>query len=169
MNTIHYLETLSHEEVCALHLSSLVDVASEEHDRSSSGLLISYDDDLLSKNVNDVMVDVILPYLGLQDDIDTLLSSSSSTTTEDNNIIIVDRIADILAVRSNTAHIGSSSSRGGGSKVRDDKMWYGVGEEWDLIVSTEVSEASKVYMTESMDGIARFVNMEMMNVKMNGR
>lgn len=76
------LEGLSHHEVCALHLSTLVEAAIREHDASGSGMLVSYDDIVSSSFI----VDEVLPYLGLQV----------------NDSQVQERIADILSTRSNT-------------------------------------------------------------------
>ena len=75
------LEQLTSHEVCALHLSTLLDEAMKEHDESNTGLLVSYDD-IVSGNV---IEDKVLPYLGLQvdtqemkDKISTVLSTRSN-------------------------------------------------------------------------------------------
>ena len=60
------LEGLSTEEVCALHLSTLLDVATKENENSGTGMLISYEDDLSPEHA---LIDVILPYFGLQEKI----------------------------------------------------------------------------------------------------
>jgi len=75
------LEHLSHHEVCALHLSTLIEAAVREQGESGTGLLVSYDD-ILSSNV---IIDEVLPYLGLK-----------------VNAQANDRITDILSVRSNS-------------------------------------------------------------------
>ena len=55
------LEQLSNEEVCALHLSSLVDAATSES-KSGKGKLVSYDNDIKGKPEN--VLNNILPGLG---------------------------------------------------------------------------------------------------------
>lgn len=144
------LEQLSHHEVCALHLSSLVDVAGKEHDESGTGMLISYNEDILSSNhhENVAFINVILPYLGLQDDIHA------------NPQGIQDRISQILSVRSNY------SSR---SRRQDDKGWAGIWDGEHVEISEQVGAASKVFMSDSMDSITRFVNMEMLTAKLDTR
>ena len=85
------LESLSHHQVCALHLSTLLESAIEEHEDSGTGLIVSYDD-IASGSI---IQDVVLPYLGLQ--------------VEDQKT--KDRITEILAMRSNSR--GSSTSQKG--------------------------------------------------------
>mmetsp|Transcript_5465 Transcript_5465/g.12461 ORF Transcript_5465/g.12461 Transcript_5465/m.12461 type:complete len:453 (+) Transcript_5465:99-1457(+) len=121
------LEQLSHYEVCSLQLSSLLDTASKEHDESGTGMLISYDDDILS-NANNV-VHVILPYLGLQEDI------------EANPQVVSERVSEILSLRSNAS----------GMVNPEDKQWGGESIE----ISEEVGTASKVFLKHSMDSIMR--------------
>mmetsp|Transcript_44483 Transcript_44483/g.79804 ORF Transcript_44483/g.79804 Transcript_44483/m.79804 type:complete len:455 (-) Transcript_44483:33-1397(-) len=123
------LEQLSHHEICALHLSSLLDTAIREHDESGTGMLVSYDDDILSNA--DTMVNVILPYFGLQEDIDS------------NPQVARDHVIEILSMRSNTS-----------ARLNpEDKQWNADGE--NIEVSEEIGTASKVFMSNSMDSIKR--------------
>lgn len=56
------LKDVSGVEVCSMHLGSLVKSAFDEHQRSSTGLLIDYDEQLKSGTA---LVDTILPYFGM--------------------------------------------------------------------------------------------------------
>lgn len=129
------MEKLTRHEVCALHLSSLLDAASLEHAESHTGMIVSYDNDLLSDSVVGIFTDVLLPYLGLKDELD-------NTDPE----IMGDRLASLLSVRTDTSR-----------------------ELTSTVVSREVRKAAAAYMNESMDGISRFVNTEMWEVKRRNR
>lgn len=107
------VDKLSNHQVCALHLSTLLDAAISEHDMTGTGMLISYDDDI---NVN-AIVDVILPYLGLQDEIHS------------DPQAVRGHVSEILSVRSNT------SAR----HNHEDKQWNMDGEK--IEVSNEVRTA----------------------------
>lgn len=122
------LEALSHHEVCALHLSTLLDAAFKEHDESGTGMLISYDDVILD-NKSNAIVDDILPYLGMSKEIDA------------NPQDVRERVSEILSLRSN-------SSR---NNKQRDKKWNGE----SIQVSDEIGIASKMFMSDSMDAIAR--------------
>lgn len=120
------LETLSHHEVCALHLSTLLDAAFKEHDKSGTGILVSYDDVIL-QNV-DAIVDSILPYLGLQEDIEADPQG------------VRNRVSEIVWMRSNAS-----------SRVNpEDKKWGGE----EIEVTEEVGAASKAFMSDSMNFIS---------------
>mmetsp|Transcript_31445 Transcript_31445/g.76036 ORF Transcript_31445/g.76036 Transcript_31445/m.76036 type:complete len:471 (+) Transcript_31445:100-1512(+) len=125
------LESLSHLEICAIHLSSLLDVAAGERARSGTGMLVSYDDDVNVPGGADFLVDVVLPYLGLGEEIvrDPVLARN--------------RVRDVLSLRSD------ASGRHG--MTRDGRRW--VGE--DIDVSEEVGAASRAFMKDSMDSIVR--------------
>jgi hypothetical protein len=127
------LETMSNHEVCALHLSSLLDVAMEEHARTGTGMMISYDDDL-SSNVDRVL-GAILPYLGLGKEI------------EDDPELARSRVIAVMSKRSN--HVG-----GGGNVVPD---WIGMADV-DVVAPEEVRAASATYLKDStmaLDDLAR--------------
>ena len=83
------VDKLAHHKVCALHLSTQLDVVIREHNETGTGMLISYGDDILL-NVN-AIVDVILPYLSLHDEIHSDPQS------------VRDHVSEILSVRSNTS------------------------------------------------------------------
>lgn len=116
------LEELSTHEVCALHLSTLVDVASQEHESTGTGMLISYEDDLLKE---DALIETILPYLGLQKEIDA------------NPILTQARVEDVLSRKANIRGIHSQDV---------DNEW-GVGSEEHVPVSDEVRAASQLFMS----------------------
>mmetsp|Transcript_26913 Transcript_26913/g.57710 ORF Transcript_26913/g.57710 Transcript_26913/m.57710 type:complete len:503 (+) Transcript_26913:64-1572(+) len=152
------LESLSHHEICALRLSSLLDTAGREHDESGTGMLVSYDDDILSSSGGGgrvgngaIIVDVILPYLGLQEDIDADPQG------------VRDRVEKVLSVRSN--HNSRGARRRGKQRQDHDVLWDGE----EVEITEEVGAASKVFLSESMDSITRFVNMEMLAAKIDSR
>ena len=125
------LEGLTKHEVCALHLSSLLDTATREHVDTGTGMLVSYDRDLSSsKNVDNVM-NVILPYLGLGGEIHS------------NPEVVRERVSKVLGKRSNHVNNGGVvpdwSSSGGSAVV--------VG------VSEEVRAASGLFMRESTEAM----------------
>jgi len=120
------LETLSHHEVCALHLASLLEMAFHEHEESHTGMLLSYDEDV-KENV-DGIVDVILTYLGLRNEIDA------------DPVEVKERVEGVLSVRSNTSGLDP-----------DDRVWNGETVE----VSKEVENAVKVFMSQEIESIAR--------------
>jgi len=119
------LEGPSHNEVCALHLASLLDVAAQEHAGTGKGLLVSYELDL---NVESV-VETILPYLGFGEEVHA----------DPQGVRVL--VADILSTRSNT----SGASRG------QDTQWTGE----SIPVSEEVAAASRAFMGGDMESIAR--------------
>jgi len=121
------LETITHHEVCALHLASLLGVAFHEHEESHTGMLLSYDEHV--KGNVDGFVDIILPYLGLQNEIDA------------DPAAVRERVEGILSVRSNTS-----------TRLNpEDHVWNGETIE----VSEEVENAVKVFMSQEMESIAR--------------
>ena len=121
------VEELSHYEMCALYLSSFVESAIQEHEESGTGMLFSYEIDI-ADNV-DTIVDVILPYFGMQDEIDT------------DPKRVRDRVVNILSMKSNAS---------GGDP--NDKIWTG---ERDMQVTDEVIAATRLFMMESMESIMR--------------
>jgi len=128
------LEGLTNHEVCAMHLSSLLDTATREHVDTGTGMLVSYDRDLSSSNNVDNVLNVILPYLGLGGEIHS------------NPEVVRERVSKVLGKRSNRVNNGGvvpdwSSAEGG--------VVVGVSEE--------VRAASGLFMresTEAMDDLA---------------
>jgi len=119
------LEELSTHEICALHLSTLVDVASREHESTGTGMLISYEDDLLQE---DALIGTILPYLGLQKEIDANPSLARA------------RVEEVLSKKANLRGIHSKDV---------DSQWD-VGTEEHVHVSEEVRAASQLFMLNIM-------------------
>lgn len=115
------LEELSTHEVCALHLSTLVDVATKEHESTGTGMLISYEDDLLQE---DALFETILPYLGLQEEIDA------------NPNEVRARVEEVLSTRTNLRGIHA---------LDVDSQWS-AGSEEHVHVSEEVRAASQLFM-----------------------
>lgn len=118
------LEGLSHHEVCALHLSTLLEAAVNEHESSGTGMLVSYKDIVSSSSSsegNHVIIDEVLPYLGLQDEMNS-------------NPSIVTKISEILSTRSNAR-----------SKRQGNVAWDSSQEE-DIEISGDVRNAVKVFM-----------------------
>ena len=115
------LEGLSTHEVCALHLSTLVDVATNEHESIGTGMLISYEDDLLQE---DALIETILPYLGLQDEIDA------------NPNEVRARIEKVLSTKTNLR----------GVHTLDAESEWSAGSEEHVPVSEEVRAASQLFM-----------------------
>ena len=116
------LEHLSHHEVCALHLSTLLEAAMREHDSSGTGLLVSYDDTVSSSG--NVIVEEVLPYLGLQEELNS-------------NPQVKDKIVEILSTRSNARGVGR------------EKQWDAT-QEKTIEISDEVRNAVKVFMGDLM-------------------
>ncbi|KAL3763310.1 hypothetical protein ACHAW5_007702 [Stephanodiscus triporus] len=85
------MEGLTNHEVCALHLSSLLDVATREHADTGTGMLISYDRDLTSDAADDVLLNTILPHFGLGGEIDDSAR---------------ERVAGVLSKRSGRGGVG---------------------------------------------------------------
>ena len=121
------LEYLSHHEVCALHLSTLLDAAVKEHDESGTGMLISYNDVILQNA--DAIVEDVLPYFGLQNEIDSDPQG------------VKDRVKGVLSMRSNSV----------GKFDPEDRKWKGEHIE----VTEEVGTAIRVFMSNSMDPVMR--------------
>ena len=117
------LEDLTTHEVCALHLSTLVNVASKEHDSTGTGMLISYEDDLLKE---DALIETILPYLGLQKEIDANPSMARA------------RVEDVLSTKTNLRGIHSQDV---------DSQWS---SQENVHVSREVRAASQLFMQSMM-------------------
>merc|ERR1712087_724871 len=114
------LDSLSQEEVCALNLSTLLDAAVREHDKSGTGMLLSYDKNLL--NEKSAVLETILPFLGLEDEINNNRS-------------------EVLSCRSNGGAAEGHSE--------DDPKWD-ISDEKNIEVSPEVEAASKLFMADSM-------------------
>mmetsp|Transcript_43463 Transcript_43463/g.91300 ORF Transcript_43463/g.91300 Transcript_43463/m.91300 type:complete len:452 (-) Transcript_43463:106-1461(-) len=117
------LEQLSHHELCALHLSTLLEAALLEQERSDTGMLVSYDD-IVSSGAGNIIVDMVLPYLGLQEE----LNSKPQ---------LKDRIEEILSKRTNTHGVGQK------------EQWDAEGE-MNMEISEEVQNAVKIFMGDLM-------------------
>jgi hypothetical protein len=125
------LEGLTNHEVCALHLSSLLDTATREHVDTGTGMLVSYDRDLSSSNNVDNVMNVILPYLGLGGEIHS------------NPEVVRERVSKVLGKRSN--HVNN------GGVVPD---WSSAGGSAVIVgVSEEVRAASGLFMRESTEAM----------------
>lgn len=120
------LESMSNHEICALYLSTLLDTAVHEHAQSGTGMLISYD--TVIKNHSNEIVNVVLPFLGLQEEID--LDPQGALA----------RVSNILSTKSN--------ANGGGEG--GDRQWHGESIE----VKDEVGNASRLFMDDSMNSLA---------------
>jgi len=83
----------------------------------------------IAENV-DFIVDVVLPYFGMQDEIDMDPQG------------VRDRVDSILSVKSNS-RVGVDSK---------EKMWT---DERDIEVTDEVIAASRLFMKDSMESIMR--------------
>jgi len=125
MSTSASLDGLSNHEICALHLSTLVDVALSLHDTTGSGMILSYDDDIVN-NSSSYIVNDVLPYLGLQESMESLGGVH----------VVEESVSSILSMRSNV--VGRR-----GRVSQEDNVWDG---EERIDVSDEVRVASKVYM-----------------------
>ena len=90
------LEAVSSHEICAMHLSTLINAAFEEHTSSSSGLLVSYDEDIIQSGGQPIL-DKILPYLGVQD------------ANEDDDV--KSRIMNILTLNANARGLPDEAKR----------------------------------------------------------
>lgn len=123
------LEELSHHEVCALHLSTLLDAASNEHGTTGTGMILRYEDFVLDNPSS--IVDVVLPYLGMGDEIESDTEGAR------------ERVAKVLATKSRVV----------GVRTFDDPQWKEGGEV--IEVSEEVGNAARSFMGDSMDSITR--------------
>lgn len=117
------LEGLSTEDLCALYLSTFLEAATQEHQTSGTGMLISYEQ-LLEPGF---IADVVLPYLGLQAEI------------EADPAMVSANVDSTLSIKSN--------NRGG------VKQWKA--DEEVIHISEKVSHASKLFMGEAMDTLRR--------------
>ena len=90
------LEAVSSHEICAMHLSTLINAAFEEHTSSSTGLLVSYDEDIIQSGGQPIL-DKILPYLGVQD------------ANEDDDV--KSRIMNILTLNANARGLPDEAKR----------------------------------------------------------
>ena len=107
-----------------MHLSTLLEAAVNEHESSGTGMLVSYKDIVSSSSSsegNHVIIDEVLPYLGLQDEMNS-------------NPSIVTKISEILSTRSNAR-----------SKRQGNVAWDSSQEE-DIEISEDVRNAVKVFM-----------------------
>ena len=121
------LDGMTQEDLCALYLSTLLEVATQEHENSGTGMLIDYEQ-LLD---TDFITHVILPYLGLQAEID-----ADSATVSAN-------VEATLSTKSNNRGIS-------GQKV---KKWSA--NEEVVNISDEVRAASQLFMGSAMEALRR--------------
>lgn len=122
------VEELSHHEMCALYLSTFVETAIQEHEKSGTGILLSYEIDI-AENV-DTIVNLVLPYFGMQEEVNT----------------------DPKGVRDHVSAILSMKSNASGRINPQDKMWTG---ERDIQVTDEIIAATRLFMMDSMESIMR--------------
>lgn len=120
------VEELSHHEMCALYLSTFVETAIQEHEKSGTGMLLSYEIDI-AENV-DTIVNVVLPYFGMQEEVDTDPREAR------------DHVSAILSMKSNAS----------GQINPPDKMWTG---ERNIQVTDDVIAATRLFMMDSMESI----------------
>lgn len=121
------LEQLSHFQVCALHLVTLWEAAVREHEESGSGMLVSYDDIIVRTGGDySVIIDGVLPYLGLQKELDSDYDQ------------VVEKITEVLSWQTN-------SKRGS----KDKKKWD-PSQEVNIEISDEVRDTVKVFMGDLM-------------------
>ena len=121
------LEAASNHEICAMHLSTLINTAFEEHSSSGTGLLVSYDDDIIQSGGMPIL-DTILPYFGVDD------------ANKDSDV--KSRIMNILSLNAN--------SRG---RSDDTKKWNPRDDLAD--VTDEVKAASSKYLKDDTLKIQR--------------
>lgn len=121
------LEAASNHEICAMHLSTLINTAFEEHSSSGTGLLVSYDDDIIQSGGMPIL-DSILPYLGVDD------------ANKDNNV--KSRIVNVLTLNAN--------ARG---RSDEGKKWNPQDDLTD--VNDEVKAASSKYLKDDTLKIQR--------------
>ena len=121
------LEAASNHEVCAMHLSTLINAAFEEHSSSGTGLLVSYDDDIIQSGGMPIL-DTILPYFGVVD------------ANKDNDV--KSRIMNVLTLNAN--------ARG---RSDEAKKWNPQDDLAD--VTDEVKAASSKYLRDDTLKIQR--------------
>lgn len=105
-----------------LHLSSLLDMATRVNEKSGTGLLVSYDHELLPTIITNSVLEVILPYFGLKQEIDA------------NPMLVREKVTKVLVQKSNNL------ARGG-------EIWT----KEEIRVSDEVKAASTLYLKDSTD------------------
>ena len=96
--SIQSLEQMSPVQVCAMHLSTLIDVATQEYNDNEGGLLnnnmgmlVQYDQVFTEKKVAvEMLLTSILPFLGLHYDYDELLVSNTSSEQQQQVEIYLD-------------------------------------------------------------------------------
>jgi len=119
------LEQLTRHEICAIHLSTFLQTAKDEHESTGTGILVSYDEDILGTSYNAIM-DEILPYLGVED------------AKMDSDVR--DEVSSVLTLKSN--------ARG---DEGDERNWDATKENIDI--TAEVRDASNKFMLNAMDAI----------------
>lgn len=80
------LDGMTKEDLCALYLSTLFDAATQEHDSTNTGMLISYE----TLTQEDFLLEHVLTYFGLQAEIDADPTTAS------------DKVESILSVKSHS-------------------------------------------------------------------
>lgn len=122
------LEAASNHEICAMHLSTLINTAFEEHSSSRTGLLVSYDDDIIQSGGMPIL-DTILPFLGVED------------ANKDDDV--KSRIVNVLTLNANAR----------GRSEDEAKKWNPQDDLAD--VTDEVKAASSKYLRDDTLKIQR--------------
>jgi len=117
------LDGMTKEDLCALYLSTLLEVATQEHESSGTGKLILYEQLLEA----DFMTTTLLPYFGLQAEID----------------------ADAATVSANVESTLSTNSSNRG----EVKKWNP--SEEVVHISDKVRTASELFLGNAMEAIGR--------------
>jgi len=121
------LDGMSQEDLCALYLSTLLEVATQEYENSSTGMLIEYEQ-LLEPSFT---TDIVLPHLGLQAEIDADPATVSAN------------VDSTLSTKSNTRGVP-------GKKVQ---KWNANDEV--VHISDQVRAASELFMGNAMQAVKR--------------
>jgi len=119
------LEGLTNTEVCSLYLSSLIDMATRVNEESGTGLLVSYDHELLPTIITDSVLEVILPYFGLKQEIDA------------DPMLVREKVSKVLVQKSNNLARGGEGA----------PIWT----KEEIHVSDEVKAASTLFLKDSTD------------------
>jgi len=122
------LDGMSQEDLCALYLSTLFDVATQEYEISDTGMLIQYEQ-LLEPGF---ITGAVLPHLGLQAAIDA------------DPVTVSANVETTLSTKSNARGVP------GGKKVQN---WNANDEV--VHISDEVRAASDLFMGNAMEAFAR--------------
>ncbi|KAL7529835.1 hypothetical protein ACHAWF_003127 [Thalassiosira exigua] len=117
------LEALERREACALHLSTLLESAVREAERTGTGMLVSYRD--VKETSGEVILEEVLPYLGLGEEVEA-------------NPEAKEKVREILRTKSDARGVGRDTS------------WDKSQEEVE--VSEEVRETVRKFMGDVMGG-----------------